>query len=215
MGQKFHDVTWRPQFVQFVPRVWAFCSVEIASPEPKSPLKHCWNEMLMIGADSGCWCHIDWLQGNLQKTQRCYSLSPYDTIWYHLLQQYFGISSPCYPHISMKTCHSTEAFRYRPGITYRGIANYQKCLYLSVTEMDVVPCSSQIWISKMGTPNPPLQFSGVSFWNNQITKMSPRCHHTLSLAAWMVPEWPVYEPSQFIYSHTYAWIWLYMLHCFT
>lgn len=30
------------------------------------------------------------------------------------------------------------AFRYRPGITYRGIANYQKCLYLSVTEMDVV-----------------------------------------------------------------------------
>lgn len=29
-------------------------------------------------------------------------------------------------------------FRYRPGITYRGIASYKKCLYLSVTEMDVV-----------------------------------------------------------------------------
>eukprot|EP00435_Cladocopium_sp_Y103_P010049 s2168_g2.t1 len=29
-------------------------------------------------------------------------------------------------------------FRYRPGITYRGIANYKRCLYLSVTEMDVV-----------------------------------------------------------------------------
>jgi len=29
-------------------------------------------------------------------------------------------------------------FRYRPGITYRGIASYKECLYLSVTEMDVV-----------------------------------------------------------------------------
>lgn len=29
-------------------------------------------------------------------------------------------------------------FRYRPGITYRGIASYKRCLYLSVTEMDVV-----------------------------------------------------------------------------
>ncbi|CAJ1398864.1 unnamed protein product [Effrenium voratum] len=29
-------------------------------------------------------------------------------------------------------------FRYRPGITYRGIASYKKCLYLSVTEMDKV-----------------------------------------------------------------------------
>lgn len=31
-----------------------------------------------------------------------------------------------------------EDFRYRPGITYRGIASYDQCLYLSVTEMDVV-----------------------------------------------------------------------------
>mmetsp|Transcript_35017 Transcript_35017/g.65216 ORF Transcript_35017/g.65216 Transcript_35017/m.65216 type:complete len:363 (-) Transcript_35017:72-1160(-) len=29
-------------------------------------------------------------------------------------------------------------FRYRPGITYRGIASFQRCLYVSVTEMDVV-----------------------------------------------------------------------------
>lgn len=29
-------------------------------------------------------------------------------------------------------------FRYRPGITYRGIANYKHCLYLAVTEMNVV-----------------------------------------------------------------------------
>ena len=41
--------------------------------------KHCLNEMLMIDADSGCWCHLDW-QGNLQKpevlqyiTTICYS----------------------------------------------------------------------------------------------------------------------------------------------
>lgn len=65
-----------------------------------------------------------------------------------MLQQFFGIRYPCYPHnISgmWKTCHSfscnTEDFRYRPGITYRGIANYKRCLYLSVTEMDVVPCT--------------------------------------------------------------------------
>lgn len=42
-----------------------------------------------------------------------------------------------------------EDFRYRPGITYRGIANYQHCLYLAVTEMNVAAgaecCQFYFW----------------------------------------------------------------------
>ena len=88
-----------------------------------------------------------------------------------MLQQFFGIRSPCYPHnISgmWKTCHSfsnTEDFRYRPGITYRGIASYKRCLYLSVTEMD---CGALYGykVPALSCGKPEKQLKSLWIWDN-------------------------------------------------
>ena len=165
-------------------RVWVY-SVEI--PIYQTALKHCLNEMLMIDAGSGCWC-LDW-QGNLQKTR---GVTVYN---YHMLQQFFGIRSPCYPHnISgmWKTCHSfsnTEDFRYRPGITYRGIASYKRCLYLSVTEMDVVPCTDTKCLRWCHVVNPknnskPCEFGTI--WDLWLLGLPPLCpSHIMCHRHWL------------------------------